>query len=120
MALFILDTTTITHLQHGHPRVVASLQAHAGHIVAIGSVVVEESLGGWFTAIRQARNNQQQARAASLLADAFMFLGQFPVYPVTESSLDEYDQLVKCKLNVGRRDLRIAALALELGATVVT
>jgi tRNA(fMet)-specific endonuclease VapC len=82
-------------------------------------VNVEEALGGWYALLRQARTNAEQARAASRLANAFMFLAQFPVYPLTEAALDRADQLAKSRLNVGKMDLKIAALALELGATVV-
>lgn len=120
MAVFLLDTSTLTLLQHRHPKATVNLHAHAGDTVAVTSVNVEEALGGWYTALRQARTNAEQAQAASLLADTFMFLAQFPVYPMTEAALDRADRLVKLKLNVGRMDLKIAALALELTATVVT
>jgi len=39
---------------------------------------------------------------------------------MTQQALAEFETLVKAKLNVKRNDLRIAAIALELGATVVT
>lgn len=120
MAVFLLDTTTLTLLQHRHPVTSANLRAHAGDTVAVASVNIEEALGGWYAALRQARTNAEQARAAALLADAFMFLARFPVYPLTEPALDRADRLAKLKLNVGKMDLKIAALALELGATVVT
>ena len=120
MAVFLLDTTTLTLLQHRHPITGADLLAHAGDTIAVASVNIEEALGGWYAALRQARTNAEQARAASLMADAFMFLAQFLVYPLTEPALDRADRLAKLKLNVGKMDLKIAALALELGAAVVT
>ncbi len=120
MALFLLDTTTLTLLQQGHARVAAAVVAHAGHELALTSVNVEEALGGWYAYLRQARTNAEQARAAARLANAFMYLARFPVYPLTETALDAADRLAKLRLNVGRMDLKIAALALELGATVVT
>ncbi len=39
---------------------------------------------------------------------------------MTVPALAEYDRLVGLKLNVKRNDLRIAAVALHAGATVVT
>ena len=120
MAVYILDTTTLSLLQWGHVRVEAAIAAHQGDEIGVASVNIEEALGGWYARIRQARTNAEHARAAAMLADAFMFLSQFPVYPLTESALDHFDRLVKLKLNVGRMDLKIAALALELGATVVS
>ena len=40
--------------------------------------------------------------------------------PLTAAAVARFEQLVRLKLNVKRNDLRIAATALELGATVVT
>jgi tRNA(fMet)-specific endonuclease VapC len=40
--------------------------------------------------------------------------------PLTVSAVPRVEQLVKAKLNVKRNDLRIAAVALELRATIVT
>ena len=49
-----------------------------------------------------------------------MFLARFAIYPLAEPILNRFDQLVRLRLNVGKMDLKIAAAALELGATVVT
>lgn len=120
MAVFLLDTNTLTLLQRGHARVSAAAAAHAGDTVAFSSVNLEEVLGGWYAALRQARTAADQAQASRLLADAVTFLGRFPIYPLTEPALDRADRLARLKLNVGKMDLKIAALALELGAAVVT
>ena len=120
MAIFLLDTTTITLHQQGHPRVTAAVKAHAGDTVGVTSVNVEEVLSGWYARLRRARTNSAKATASRLLAEAVTFLGRFPIFPLTEPVLDRYDQLVRLRLNVGGMDLKIAALALELGATVVT
>jgi tRNA(fMet)-specific endonuclease VapC len=120
MTLYLLDTNTLTLLQQGHARATAALQAHAGDSVAVTSVNVEEALGGWYSLLRQARTNFDRAQASLRLANAFRFLAQFPVLPLTETALDRADQLARQRLNVGLMDLKIAALALELGATVVS
>jgi predicted nucleic acid-binding protein len=120
MAVYLLDTTTLTLLQRGHPRVVASLAAHAGDTVAVTAVNVEEVLGGWYQQLRSARTNAQKALAYDYLAKAATFLGRFPILAPTERALDEVDQLIRQRLNVGRMDLMIAVIAKELGATVVT
>ena len=120
MALYLLDTTTLTLLQRNHPHVTAAVRAHAVDIIGITTVNVEETIGGWVALLRRAKTNAQEGRAAQSLADAVALLAQFPVYPTTQAALDRFDQLVKQKLNVGRMDLKIAAVALELGAAVVT
>lgn len=120
MAVYLLDTSTLTLLQRGHAKVTAALAAHAGDMVGVTSVTVDESLGGWYSLLRKARTATDEARAHALLADAVTFLARFPIFALTEPALDRFNRLVRLKLNVGKMDLRIAALALDLGATVVT
>ncbi len=120
MAVYLLDTTTLTLLQRSHPRTSGAYLAHSSDVVAITAVNVEEVVGGWLAALRRAKKNAEEARASQSLADAAGFLARFAVFPLTEAALDRFDSLVKLKLNVGKMDLKIAAVALELGATVVT
>lgn len=63
---------------------------------------------------------QQKAVASAGLAEAIVGLRQFHIWPETENSLLQADRLVKSKLNIGKMDIRIATIALELNATVVT
>lgn len=120
MAVYLLDTTTLTLLQRGHARVVAAVHAHAADTLGVTTVNAEEVVGGWFALLRRAKTNAQEGQAAQALANAMTLLARFVVFPATESALDRFDQLVKQKLNVGKMDLKIAAVALEAGATVVT
>jgi tRNA(fMet)-specific endonuclease VapC len=120
MPTYVLDTTTFTLFGMKHPRVVANIAAHTADLVVVTTVIVEESLTGWFSKGRKAKTKAELATASRSLADAVMLLAQFPVFPLTEPALDRYEQLVRLKLNVGSNDLRIAAVALELGAVVVT
>jgi tRNA(fMet)-specific endonuclease VapC len=120
MAVYLLDTSTLTLLQRGNTRVNSALAAHAGDTVGVTSVTVDESLGGWYSLLRKSKIPSDEARAHALLADAVGLLAQFPIFPLTEAALNRFDQLVRLKLNVGRMDLRIAALALEMAATLVT
>lgn len=120
MIHYLLDTNTVTLLRHGHHRIVANVTSHSSDTIGITVVNVEEILAGWFTRVRQAKTKAAQAAASRLLANATMHLGQFPIFPLTETSIDEYERLVRLKLNIGAMNLRIAAIALELGAIVVT
>lgn len=120
VALYILDTTTWTLLQQGQAAVVANLTAHVGDTVGLTSINVEEVLTGWYTRGRRARTKTDRTKASRVLADATLLLGRFPIYPLTEPAIDRYDSLVRQKLNVGGMDRKIAAIALELGAVVVT
>lgn len=120
MGVFILDTTTLTHLQRNHPRVTGALDNHTGDVVGTTTVNVEEVVGGWIALIRRSKTNGQEARASASVAAAMEIMAPLIVFATSEAALDRFDQLVRLKLNVGKMDLKIAAVALELDATVVT
>jgi tRNA(fMet)-specific endonuclease VapC len=120
MAAYVLDTTTITHLSQQHPHVTANLLAHSNDTVVVTAVTVDESLGGWYHQLRSAKTNAQRATAYEYLSQTMTVIGQFQIIPPSEAALDDADRLFKARLNVGRMDLKIAAVALEIGATVVT
>lgn len=122
MSVFILDTDTLSLIQHRAPVVVSALVAAraAGNTIGITAVTAEEQANGWFTAFRQSKDHADLARASLRFCDAILSWGQFTIFPQTEASLARFDALVALKLNVGKMDLRIAGIALELGATVVT
>jgi len=121
MALYILDTSTLTLLQRGHARVRSNYAAgSAAASIGVTAITVEESIGGWLSLLRQARSNAQRAFASMNLAEAAAFLSTFSIHPMSAAMYDRFDQLVKQKLNIGSNDLKISAAALELGAIVVT
>ena len=122
MSLFILDTDTLTLYQHGNAVVYAAIHEarNNGHTVALTAVTIEEQAKGWFAAFQTARTHARLAALSHLFSHAVVLWGTFPNLPQTEASLNRFDALVARKLNVGRMDLRIASIALELGATVVT
>jgi tRNA(fMet)-specific endonuclease VapC len=124
MALFLLDTTTLTHLYNRHPVVevnyLLNSDKSSGQSVGVASINVEEVVAGWLNYLKQARTIQEEVNGSLYLNNAIRHLTQFALYEVNSSSVLRYETLRKMKLNVGRNDLRLAALALELGATVVT
>lgn len=121
MALYLLDTDTLSLLQRDHPKVVAAVAAHAApDVIALSTVSIEEQIDGWSKLARSARTPQQHEFASQLLAAIAPTWGRFPPVATTVPALARFDQLRKAKLNVGANDLRIAAITLELSATVVT
>ena len=122
MAIYVLDTTTLSHLQRSHPRVLTRyvLAVVAGDAVGTTTVNVEEVTGGWVGQLRRSKTPAQEAIAAEFLAEAVRGLADLTIHHTTVPALARFDALVRLKLNVGRADLKIAAVALEVGATVVT
>lgn len=95
-------------------------EPNSGNVIAIASVNVEEVIGGWLSFLQRARTHQQQASGADRLNDSIRFLSRYTLVAITEAAVTRHEILRRMKLNVGRNDLRLAALALELGAIVVT
>ena len=120
MSLYVLDTDTMTLYQHGHPRVAQHVLAHLMAELAIAVISVEEELTGWYTKLRQVRKRDQLARVYQRLSEAVPFFARFQILSFTEPAIVRYESLRVAHRRVGKNDLRIAAIALEHGATVVT
>src|SRR5262249_40859186 len=120
MSLFVLDTDTISFLRKGHPLLQSRVDARAKSELAVTSVTVEEMLTGWYTYIRQATQPPRIARGHEELASSVRYLGGWNILTLTEPAQAPYAQLAALRLNVGKKDLRIAAIALENNAVVVT
>ena len=120
MSVFILDTDIMTLYQQGQPRVVEHVLAHPLPELAIAVVSVEEELTGWYTKLRKARQRDQLARAYQRLSEAVPFFARFQILSLTEAAIVRYEGLRAAHRHIGKNDLRIAAIALEHGATVVT
>jgi tRNA(fMet)-specific endonuclease VapC len=120
MPAFILDTDILSLYQHGHPNVGSAVDAHPVKSVGVTVISIEEQVMGWINAARQAKRSDRRAWAYRGMADAATSLEHFEIVAYSEGAMLRYDQLRKMKLRVGGQDLRIAAIALEGGATVVT
>jgi len=122
MNVFALDTDTLSLVRHHHPVVLNAIDSARddGHAVSITIVSIEEQASGWLAAIRKAKTDADEARFSQAFADAVPVWATFQILPRTEAAIARFEQLKRQKLNVGRMDLRIAAIALEAGATVVT
>jgi tRNA(fMet)-specific endonuclease VapC len=83
-------------------------------------MTVDEQLSGWYTMLRQSKKPEQISRAYWRLTETVMELASWPILPYTLSALQRYEELRKAKLNVGAKDLKIGAIALEHNATVVS
>lgn len=119
MIRFVLDTDTLTLFERRHALVVAAVTANASETV-LTTPTIEEQFGGWFAQLRKVKTPADQARISQNIAATAELLSAFHILPMTEPSIARFDGLVKLKLNIGRMDLRIAAIALEVQATVVS
>ena len=120
MSLFVLDTDILSLYYRGDATVVRSVNARPAADLAISVLTVDEQLTGWYTLTRQARRPAEIARAYAHLSDAVVRLARWRILSYTESAIARVAQLKPLRLNVRLMDLRIAAIALENSAVVVT
>ncbi|MBC8117209.1 MAG: type II toxin-antitoxin system VapC family toxin [Candidatus Saccharimonas sp.] len=120
MIEYLLDTDTISLLQEKHPNVVRRVEETPLELLAITVITVEEQLSGWYTYLRQARTVRHQASAYEHLAKVASFVGRHAIVTLSESAIVRVKELGRLKLGVRAMDLRIASIALEINATVVT
>ena len=120
MSLFILDTDTFSLFANNHSVVVWNVFRHLGDQLAITVITAEEQIAGWYALIRRARDPNRLAQAYDRLAFAVESLGRWPILRFSVGAITRFEALIRQRLNVGGDDLRIAAIALETGGTVVT
>jgi len=119
MRLFVLDTDTVSLLQR---RVTIGCErgaAHAGETALTVGTAAEE-LSGWYGLFRKANKPDRLMKSDRSLAENVRFLSQLRILDYDEPALSRYEELKRQKLNIGKFDLRIAAVALHHGAIVVT
>ena len=120
MRLFVLDTDTLVLFQDGHPTVRHNVLSQPPMDLATTVITVEEQLSGWYSLLRRAKGKTKLAHAYQRLADTALALADFSILSFTESAIDRFEQLKTLKLGVRHMDLRIAAITLEHGGTLVT
>jgi tRNA(fMet)-specific endonuclease VapC len=120
MSLFVLDSDTLSLLQAGHEPITARASERGPGEIAIAVISVDEQLRGWYSLVRRAKKPQQIAHAYDRLARSVSYLSATRILPYTISAIAEFEQMRRSKMPVGSNDLRIAAIAREYGATVVT
>ena len=120
MSLYVFDTDTFSLYRRGNAGIVQRLQAVSPGEAVVTIITVEEALSGWYKELRRAKSDAETAAIYQRLAATVRLLARFPILDLTEAALLRYKDLRSLRLNVGLMDLRIAAIALEEGATVVT
>ena len=120
MTLKVLDTVTLSLLERSDLTVLRRFLAVPPSDVAITVINVEEQMNGWQVYLRRAKTDKELVAAYAKLAASVRVLSGMQMLDFTEAAVARYNLLLGMKLNVGKMDLRIAAIALEAGATVVT
>src|SRR5207244_12503828 len=120
MPQYVLDTDTLSLYQRGHPRIGPAVDAWAPGTLGLAIITVEEQFVGWLTVARRTKRPDLLAIAYSGWTDSVHSLRRFQILNYTAPAIARYERLDRMKLRVRGNDLRIAAIALEHAATVVT
>ena len=120
MTSWILDTDIFTLLYHQQSSVVMKALTCPANSVSITVVTVEEALSGRYAQIRRAREGSDVIAAYRRLREAFDLLRLFPILDFDEIAQERFEILRASHRRIGSNDLRIAAIALETGATLVS
>ena len=83
-------------------------------------ISVEEQLTGWYTALRRARRSQELVRIYRHITETVQFYSDLEIISFSEHAVAIYESLKRQRLNIGKMDLRIAAITLEHDACLVT
>ena len=119
--MFILDTDHFTLHAFGHAEITQRIVQFRPMEVAISVVTVEEVLGGWYSALRQANKKVRvEIQAYAGLFQTVQAIKKLDVIPFSPDAIQRFHELRKQHRRIGRMDLAIAAIALEFGATLVT
>ena len=120
MSLWVLDTDMLTLWLRGQETIAARVAAALPQQLAVTIITIEEVLGGWYTQIRQARDDQQLARAYQALQQAVEFTRSIQLLPFDLPGILRYRELRTEHRRIGTNDLRIAAIVLEQQGILVT
>jgi tRNA(fMet)-specific endonuclease VapC len=116
----ILDTDILTLFQKGHAAVCQRCANAPPGALAITALSVEEQFLGWYTRIRQAKSDDDMAAAYQGLTAFAGFIKRLAIHSFTRPAIQRFRQLKSLKLKISKKDLCIAAIVLEQGATLVT
>jgi tRNA(fMet)-specific endonuclease VapC len=118
MSLYILDTDHVSLHQRGHLGLASRVRAVAPDSLAVTIITVEEQMSGRLAQI--GRQGQDAPLAYSLLLRTLRYFCDLPILHFDQTAQQDFKRLRGQGIRIGTLDLRIAAIALALGATLVT
>jgi tRNA(fMet)-specific endonuclease VapC len=119
--VWILDTDHISLFQRGNPTVTRKIQAIDRKDIAVTIVSYEEQIRGWLKIVsRSSSDFEQLTFGYSQLNRNLNFYRTKTVLDFNTAAATQFQDFLRQKIRAGTQDLRIAAIALSLGGTVVT
>jgi tRNA(fMet)-specific endonuclease VapC len=108
-------------VQYGHLRLVQRCAFHPDSDIAVAAISVQEQMRGWLARLNRLATPPQLADWYGILVHRmFPVWNRYELLPFPEPAILRFEHFKTMRLNVGLMDLRLAAVALENGLTVVT
>ena len=120
MKRYLVDTDLFSLFLLRHPEVVVSVERHEMDSVSTSIITVEEMWHGWMAAISKSKTAEHLARVYQRFTNTINELKHWRIESFPTAAIERFHSLKKQKLNIGANDLKIAAIALEVGAIVAT
>jgi len=121
---YILDTDSVSLILRSNPRIIAKAERHQ---FAVTIITVQEQFNGWVPKINQVRDTNEIARLTELYTyfwENLQFYRNQTILNFTPEAAEVLKQLLRENRTLRKariqKDMRIAAIALSIGATVVT
>lgn len=118
--LYVRDSDILSLYQRGHAIVRDRVERHELGELAITIISVEELLSGWYTVRRRRTGRKDLAVIYERFTQSVRLLARLQILSFTEESIERYERLRQLKIRVRTNDLRIAAIAMQHSAIVVT
>jgi len=122
--MIVLDTDHLVVLHRSEHSQYVTLSANMARSpdqdFMANAVSAEEQLRGWLAAIRRARKVHDQIRYYGRLIELIEFFCDWDILPFNEPAADRFEALRKQRIRIGTQDLKIASMALETGALLLS
>lgn len=120
--MVVLDTNHVTELGYNTAaggRLVSRLESSREPAVTT-IISVEEQLRGWLSRIARVQDPHDQIEAYLQLGERVNFLASFTFLPWDDEAANRFKKLRKAGVRIGTMDLKIACIALEHDALLLT
>jgi tRNA(fMet)-specific endonuclease VapC len=122
--VFVFDTDHTVIIQRQtepeFPRLAARMDGYSPEDFYVPIVSFHEEVVGWNAYLNRARTRQGLVHAYTMFEGILTFFATQQVLPFDDASAAIFDSLREQRVRIGTMDLRIAAIALARGFTVLS